>query len=101
MTSVIGVVFLGTAAWLNCQAGRADAADRAFGHLAERRLLPLLGLLGAAFGLSLQAKALVGTAAAFAPLVTSLYCTACGVFAATLVAIMIFNLEAGIRRAQQ
>jgi len=74
-------------------------ADSSFGHLAER-LLPMLGLFGTAFGLSLQAKALAGSAAGFAPLATSLNCTACGVLAAALVAVMTFNLEAGIRRAR-
>ena len=98
MTSVIAVVFLGTTVWLGWQAWRVDAADPSFGHLAER-LLPMLGLFGTAFGLSLQAKALAGGAAGFAPLATSLYCTACGVLAAALVAVMTFNLEAGIRRA--
>lgn len=100
MTSVIAVVFLGTAAWLGWQAWRVDAADPSFGHLAER-LLPMLGLFGTAFGLSLQAKALAAGGAGFAPLATSLYCTACGVLAAALVAVMTFNLEAGIRRAQR
>ena len=91
-------MFLGTTVWLGWQAWRVDAADPSFGHLAER-LLPMLGLFGTAFGLSLQAKALAGGAAGFAPLATSLYFTACGVLAAALVAVMTFNLEAGIRRA--
>ncbi len=99
MTSVICMLFLLTAAWLGWQAWRIDAADPSFGHLAER-LLPMLGLFGTAFGLSLQAKALVGGAAGFGPLATSLYCTACGVLAAALVAIMTFNLEVGMRRAR-
>jgi hypothetical protein len=100
MTSAIGVVFLGTAVWLGWQAWRPDAADASFGHLAER-LLPMLGLFGTAFGLSLQAKALAGGAAAFAPLATSLYCTACGVLAAALVAVMTFNLEVAIKKADR
>ena len=52
----------------------------------------MLGLFGTAFGLSLQAKALAGGGA------KPLNCTACGVLAAALVAVMTFNLEAGIRR---
>jgi hypothetical protein len=100
MTSVICVLFLVTTAWLGWQAWQVDAADPSFGHLAER-LLPMLGLFGTAFGLSLQAKALAGGSAAFTPLATSLYCTACGVLAAALVAVMTFNLEAGIRRAER
>ena len=115
MTSVIGIVFLGTAAWLGWQAWHlgniavrfrirslreqaiADNVDASFGHLAER-VLPMVGLFGTAFGLSMQAKSLSGGAAAFMPLATSLYCTACGVLAAALVALMTFNLEQGIRR---
>lgn len=118
MTSAIGALFVATAAWLGRQAWladdgeqrTADGGDRPssvvrppssdFGHLAER-LLPMLGLFGTAFGLSLQAKALSGGAAAFMPLATSLYCTASGVLAALIVAAMTFNLEAGIRRARR
>jgi MotA/TolQ/ExbB proton channel family len=107
MTSAIGALFLATAAWLGWQAWRADepavydsvAADASFGHLAER-LLPMLGLFGTAFGLSLQAKALAGGATSFAALATSLYTTACGVLAAFVVAIMTFNLEQRVRRAR-
>ena len=116
MTSAIGALFVGTAVWLGWQAWQADGpsmrldghvlkpllrwreADAAFGHLAER-VLPMLGLFGTAFGLSLQAKALSGGAAAFMPLATSLYTTAAGVLAALVVAVMTFNLEQGIRRA--
>ncbi len=88
MTSVIGALFVGSAGWLGWLAWLADdrtqrqsvlllpSAD--FGHLAER-ILPMLGLFGTAFGLSLQAKALAGGATSFAALATSLYCTACGV----------------------
>jgi hypothetical protein len=48
----------------------------------------------------LQAKTLTaGGGPAFAPLATSLYCTACGVLSALVVAIMTFNLEQGVRRA--
>jgi hypothetical protein len=107
MTSAIGALFLATAAWLGWQAWRADEpagngsvpADASFGHLAER-LLPMLGLFGTAFGLSLQAKALAGGATSFAALATSLYTTACGVLAALVVAIMTFNLEQRVRRAR-
>lgn len=72
----------------------------AYGHLTER-LLPMIGLFGTAFGLSLQAAALSAGGASFEALATSLYCTATGVLAAALVAIMTFNLEAGIKRARR
>jgi len=109
MTSAIGALFVLSAAYLGWQAWIADATlgcrflhpapNPDFGHLAER-LLPMLGLFGTAFGLSLQAKALAGGATSFAALATSLYCTACGVLAALVVAIMTFNLERGLRRSR-
>ncbi len=119
MTSAIGALFVGTATYLGRlswlvdngplsadQAGRRDrpspsfsAPSSDFGHLSER-LLPMLGLFGTAFGLSLQAKALAGGATSFAALATSLYCTASGVLAALIIAIMTFNLERGIRRSR-
>ena len=118
MTSVIAAVFVGTAVWLGWQAWRADStastvedftgeaktylvslgADASFGHLAERAL-PMLGLFGTVFGLSLQAKALSGGAAAFGPLATSLYTTGAGVLCALIVAVMTYSLERGIMRA--
>lgn len=106
MTSAIAALFAGTVVWIGWQAWGVDKpgrpriprGDAAWGHLAER-LLPMLGLFGTAFGLSLQAKALSGGAAAFAPLATSLYCTAAGVLAALVVALMTYSLECGIKRA--
>lgn len=106
MTSAIGGLFAGAALHLGRQAWLADSPfsvlrppSSDFGHLAER-LLPMLGLFGTAFGLSLQANALAGGAASFGALATSLYTTACGVLAALVVAIMTFNLERGVRRAR-
>ena len=58
----------------------------------------MAGLVGTAIGLSLQAKALAGGSTSFTALATSLFTSACGVSAA-LLAVMTFNLEAGIRRA--
>lgn len=104
MTSVIGALFIGSATWLGrltWQVGDSKRLpDASFGHLAER-LLPMLGLFGTAFGLSLQANALAGGATSFAALATSLYCTACGVLAALIVAVMTFNLERGVQRARE
>jgi hypothetical protein len=113
MTSVIGGLFVGTAGWLGWQAWGADepptpsrsparaeggAAD--FGHLAER-LCVMAGFVGTAIGLSLQAKSLAGGATSFTALATSLFTTASGGTAAALIAIMTFNLEEGLRRAQR
>ncbi len=111
MTSVIAALFLGTTAWLGWQAwqvseersengesSRSPTAD--FGHLSER-LCVIAGFVGTAIGLSLQAKSLAGGTTSFAALATSLFTTASGGSAAALIAIMTFNLEAGIRRARR
>jgi hypothetical protein len=104
MTSVIGALFVGTAGWLGWQAWKVDGAiaDRRtlsvdFGHLSER-LCVMAGFVGTAIGLSLQAKALAGGATSFTALATSLFTTASGGTAAATIAIMTFNIEAGIRR---
>ena len=115
MTSAIGALFIGTAAWLGWQAWRVDAAgyvdprriygrlqhdgpDASFGHLAER-LAVIMGFVGTAIGLSLQAKALAGGAASFEALATSLFCTASGGLAAGLIAAMTYSLERGVKRS--
>jgi hypothetical protein len=118
MTSVIGTLFVGSAAWLGWQAwqigepvlddtGRSVAPlcfaflpSSDYGHLAER-LCVMAGFIGTAIGLSLQAKSLAEGASSFTPLATSLFTTASGGTAAALIAIMTFNLEVGVRRAQR
>src|SRR5574337_1826726 len=107
MTGLIAALFVGSAFYLGLQAWRvgdwpaggahpAPSAD--FGHLAER-LCVMAGFVGTAIGLSSQAKALAGGSTSFTALATSLFTTATGGVAAALIAIMTFNLEAGIRRA--
>ena len=63
------------------------------------RLSVMVGFVGTAIGLSLQAEALAGGSTSFTALATSLFTTACGGVAAAILAVMTFNLEAGIRRA--
>ena len=114
-TSVIGALFVGTALYLGRQSWMVDEIETSerrtlkrmgdgvtadFGHLAER-LAVMCGFVGTAIGLSLQAKALAGGATSFTALATSLFTTACGGVAAALIAIMTFNLEAGIRRRRR
>jgi len=114
MTSVIAVIFVGAAIYLGWQAWLADdehlksddahssvvsAPASDFGHLAER-LSVMAGFVGTAIGLSLQAQALAGGATSFTALATSLFTTACGGVSAALLAVMTFNLEAGLRRAR-
>jgi hypothetical protein len=74
--------------------------DSSYGNLAER-LCVMAGFVGTAIGLSLQAQALAGGATSFTALATSLYTTGCGGTAAALIAILTYNLECGIRRAQR
>jgi hypothetical protein len=115
MTSVIGMLFVGTALALGRQAWLVDgrstgmsnenepaepAASTDLGHLAER-LCVMAGFVGTAIGLSLQAKSLAGGATSFTALATSLYTTACGGAAAALIAVLTYSLEAGIRRARR
>ena len=118
MTSVIGALFVGSAAWLGWQAWQigepmsnyrrrtgAPASSTLlpssdYGHLAER-LCVMVGFVGTAIGLSMQARSLAGGATSFTALATSLFTTASGGTAAALIAIMTFNLEAGVRRARR
>ena len=116
MTSVIAALFGGSAVWLGWQAWRIGepmstdgrrtcTAPSSFlplsdyGHLAER-LCVMSGFVGTAIGLSMQARSLAGGATSFTALATSLFTTASGGTAAALIAIMTFNLEAGVRRAR-
>jgi hypothetical protein len=117
MTSVIGALFGGSAIWLGWQAwrigepmstnGRRTGVPPSsflplsdYGHLAER-LCVMAGFVGTAIGLSMQARSLAGGATSFTALATSLFTTASGGTAAALIAIMTFNLEAGVRRARR
>jgi hypothetical protein len=117
MTSVIGALFGGSAIWLGWQAwrigepmstnGRRTGIPPSsflplsdYGYLAER-LCVMAGFVGTAIGLSMQARSLAGGATSFTALATSLFTTASGGTAAALIAIMTFNLEAGVRRARR
>jgi hypothetical protein len=117
MTSVIAVLFVGTAAYLGRLAWRADGDEWVvdpthrvrmlpvvissdFGHNAERWAV-MLGFVGTAIGLSLQAKSLAGGSTSFTALATSLFTTASGGTAAILIGVMTYSLEQGIRRARK
>lgn len=114
MTSVIAAMFVGTAAYLARLAWfvdtplpswvrKSDATfliDSDFGHNAERWAV-MLGFVGTAIGLSLQATALMSGTASFGALATSLFTTASGGTAAILIGVMTYSLEQGIRRARK
>lgn len=97
MTSAIVALVGFTAGYIGRAAWTGDIHGVEFGHFAVR-ISVLLGLVGTAVGLSLQARALVGGAAAFGPLATSLYTTMLGGAAAILIEAMTFNLERGSRQ---
>lgn len=129
MTSLIAVLFVGSAiylgrvAWMidspispeeterwrlswEGQSGlfpkppRRSSFSGDYGHLAER-LCVMAGFVGTAIGLSLQAKALSAGSTSFTALATSLFTTASGGTAAAVIAIMTYLLEQGIRRARR
>ena len=120
MTSVIAVLFVVTAAYLGRLAWMADdpkeiylgldtyghrivgrnEVSSDFGHNAERWAV-MLGFVGTAIGLSLQAKSLAGGSTSFTALATSLFTTASGGTAAILIGVMTYSLEQGIRRARK
>lgn len=101
MTSVIAVLFVGSSIYLGWQAWNVDATtDTGFGHLAER-LAVMIGFVGTAMGLSLQAKALAGGSTSFEALATSLFTTVTGGIAAALLAIMTYSLEASVEREKR
>lgn len=114
ITSLIAVLLVGTAVWLGWQAWVVDApwhtsaelpgshlsVSADFGHSAERWSV-MLGLLGTTAGLSLQAKSLAGGTTSFSALATSLYTTGTGIVAALLIGVMVFSLDAGIKRVRK
>lgn len=101
MTSVIAALFVGAAVYIGWLAWNVSATtDTGFGHLAER-LAVMIGFVGTAMGLSLQAKALAGGSASFEALATSLFTTMCGGVAAALIAVMTYSLEAGVAREKR
>ena len=100
MTSAIAALFVVAALRLGWQAWTIDGkTSTTFGHLAVR-LSPMLGILGTAVGLSMQATSLASGATSFVALATSLYTTACGMLAALLLEILTHNLEAGVEKAK-
>jgi hypothetical protein len=100
-TSVIAALFVGTTVYTSALAWNVGPdTSSGFGHLAVR-LSVLIGITGTSIGLSLQAHSLVGGAAQFGPLATSLYTVFTGGIAAILIEIQTHNLEAGIRRASR
>jgi hypothetical protein len=106
MTSVIGVLFIGTVVYLGRLAWSVGSVDveriearSEWGWFIEEKFLRI-GLLGTVFGLSMQAEALSTGTAGLEPLSTALFSTAVGILASLLCAGLSYNLMIGIRRAK-
>ena len=101
MTSAIAALFVVAAFWIGRQAWSVGPdTSTTFGHLTVR-LSPMLGILGTAVGLSMQAASLAAGSTSFVALATSLYTTACGMLAALLLELLTHNLETGIEKARR
>jgi hypothetical protein len=99
VTSALALMFVGMVAWIGWQAWRVDSADSAFAHLAIL-VMPLVGVFGTAFGISLELKA-KATGADILPLLgTALYCTATAALLTAVIALLTHNLDQGIKRAR-
>lgn len=113
-TSAIAALFVFAAGQIGWQAWKADgewvhgtdsfgeyespAGSSDFGHLAEK-LSVRIGLTGTVIGLWMQGASLMGGASSFGALSTSLFTTAVGVGAASILAVMLYNLDHGIKRS--
>lgn len=95
MTSAIAALFLAALISIALASWRGpDALTVEFGHRAAKWAM-MLGLIGTAIGLSMQAQALASAGvASLGALSTALYTTATGVAASLLIEVMTFNLEA-------
>jgi hypothetical protein len=105
MSSLIAVLFVGTAIWLGWQAWRVDdanpEADASWGHDAER-LSVICGFVGTAGGLAMQMQTMATAGiASLAYLGTSLFTTLAGGVSAGLILLMTRNLEQGIKRSRR
>jgi len=117
MTSAIAALFVVTAAWLGWQAWDTDDPPRYFapgmlaawqperpnadfGHLAEG-LAVRLGLIGTGIGIVLTIKASLASTNPLSALQTAFFSMICGVAASSIIAVMTYSLESGIRRARR
>ena len=95
MTSAIAALLILSTARIGVASWRSDTRVADFGHHAAKWAM-MLGLIGTALGLSMQAATLASAGlASLGALSTALYTTACGVAASMLIEVMTFNLEAG------
>jgi len=112
MTSVIAALFVVTAAWLGWQAWNVERVEAVglfraesvsssdFGHLAEG-LAVRLGLIGTGIGIVLTIKASLASTNPLSALQTAFFSMICGVAASSIIAVMTYSLESGIRRARR
>lgn len=98
MTSVIACLFVGTAVWLGRQAWTLE--NNGWGDRAES-LAVKFGLIGTGVGIILTIKAALASASPLAALQTAFFSMVCGVAASSIISIMTFSLDAGIRRTRK
>src|ERR1700749_935349 len=98
MTSVIAVLFVGTALWLGRQAWLLE--NNGWGDRAEG-LAVKCGLIGTGVGIILTIKAALASASPLAALQTAFFSMICGVAASSIISVMQFSLESGIARERK
>ena len=98
ITSIIGALFVLSSCYIGWQTWNLEKANSDFGYLVSE-ISVLLGVIGMAYGLSLQGQhiALSGNAA-FEAWATQLYATICGCIACLILLVMTFNLEQGLKK---
>lgn len=98
MTSLIAVLFVGTALWLGWQAWWLE--NNGWGDRAEG-LAVKCGLIGTGIGIILTIKAALASASPLAALQTAFFSMICGVAASSIISVMTFALESGITRERR
>ena len=98
MTSVIAVLFVGTAVWLGWQAWELE--NNGWGDRAES-LAVKFGLIGTGVGIILTIAATLASASPLSALQTAFFSMISGVAASSVISIMTFNLERGIARSHK
>jgi len=102
VTTAIAATFVGMTAYIGWLAWRLNEFtvtevfhELEFAWFIEDRLLRI-GLLGTVIGLSLQAAEMANGLQGLLPLSTALYTTATGIAASLVLAVMTYNVKAGI-----
>ncbi len=101
MTSVVACLVIFAAFYLGRQAWSVSEDTNPAVGLFVTGLCPLIGLLGTSTGLRLNVSTLATGGSGLLPLSTSLETMQIGVLGLIIIAVMTFNLEAGIGAARR